>query len=36
MDGHGPGMPVHYDLHVWLFKKNPRGMFAEFNPRVAC
>ena len=36
MDGHGPGMPVHYDLHVWLFKKNPRGMFAEFNPRVGC
>jgi len=31
MAGHGPGMPVHYDLHVW-FVDNPSGQFADFNP----
>jgi hypothetical protein len=29
-------MPEHYDLHVWLWKHNPEGMFAQFNPRVSC
>ena len=36
MEGHEPGMPVHYDLHAWLFKRNPDGRFAQFNPRVSC
>lgn len=36
MPGHGPGMPVHYDLHVWVWSWNPSGMFAEWNPRVTC
>ncbi len=36
MPGHEPGMPVHYDLHVWLWKHNPNGMFAPFNPAVSC
>ena len=36
MEGHEPGMPVHYDLHAWLFKHNPDGRFASFNPRVHC
>jgi len=36
MEGHAPGMPVHYDLHVWLFANNPAGMFAPFNPRLTC
>ncbi len=36
MEGHGGGMPKHYDLHAWLFKRNPDGMFAAFNPRVRC
>lgn len=36
MLGHGPGQPVHYDLHVWLWKHNPSGMFAQWNPRVHC
>ncbi|MER7514882.1 hypothetical protein [Streptomyces sp. NPDC126499] len=26
----------HYSLHAWIFKKNPRGVFAPFNPRVHC
>lgn len=36
MPGHGPGMPTHYDLHVWLWKHNPSGMFAPWNPAVIC
>ena len=36
MAGHGPGMPVHYDLHVWLYEANPRGVFEPWNPRVSC
>jgi hypothetical protein len=26
----------HYDLHVWLYRDNPKGMFAQFNPNVSC
>ena len=26
----------HYDRHVWLFRDNPTGMFAQFNPKVTC
>jgi hypothetical protein len=36
MLGHTPGMPIHYDLHVWLFRPNPAGMFAAWNPTVHC
>lgn len=36
MLGHEPGMPIHYDLHVWLFKANPAGVFAPWNPAVSC
>ncbi len=36
MPGHGPGMPIHYDLHVWVWRPNPSGTFAEWNPRVTC
>jgi hypothetical protein len=36
MPGHEPGMPVHYDLHVWLFKANPAGVFAPWNPSISC
>ena len=34
--GHAPGMPIHYDLHVWLHKRNPTGIFAQWNPDVRC
>lgn len=28
---------VHvWGLHVWLFERNPAGMFADWNPRVSC
>ena len=23
-------------LHVWIWKENPRGIFADWNPRVSC
>ncbi|MFE2532926.1 hypothetical protein [Streptomyces sp. NPDC059371] len=36
MPGHYPGMPIHYDLHVWLWKQNPSGLFDRWNPRVKC
>jgi len=39
MEGHHPLMPHelrHYDLHVWLWKKNPEGLFAPTNPDVKC
>lgn len=36
MLGHAPGMPIHFDLHVWLQKRNPSGTFAQWNPDVRC
>jgi hypothetical protein len=39
MEGHHPLMPAmmhHYDLHVWLWKPNPAGMFSPTNPAVTC
>ena len=39
MAGHEPLMREslhHYDLHVWLFKANPKGMFSPINPSVSC
>ena len=29
-------VPPHYDLHVWLYRENPDGMLAAFNPDVSC
>lgn len=39
MDGHEPIMPAslkHYDLHVWFWKNNPKGMFTSTNSAVKC
>jgi hypothetical protein len=39
MEGHEPLIPQgfhHYDLHAWLFKDNPLGMFSPTNPNVTC
>lgn len=30
------GLPDHYELHVWLWRNNPLGMFESFNPKVSC
>ncbi|HET7816307.1 MAG TPA: hypothetical protein VFK58_01850 [Sphingomicrobium sp.] len=26
----------HYELHLWVFRDNPKGMYAPFNPAVTC
>lgn len=39
MEGHHPLMPAglhHYDLHVWLWKANPAGVFSPTNPALKC
>ncbi|MEO6446543.1 MAG: hypothetical protein ABIZ91_00205 [Gemmatimonadaceae bacterium] len=39
MEGHKPLMPTelhHYDLHVWLWKNNPAGVFSPTNPAIKC
>lgn len=29
-------LPAFYQIHVWLWKHNPSGLFADHNPRVSC
>ena len=36
MAGHEEGMPWHYDQHVWVWRHNPNGTFAPFNPALSC
>jgi hypothetical protein len=39
MEGHEPLLPQslhHYDLHVWLWRANPQGLFSPTNPEVRC
>ena len=26
----------HYDRHIWLYRDNPNGIFAQFNPNATC
>ena len=26
----------HFDRHVWLYRANPNGVFAPYNPAVSC
>ena len=33
-DAHGHA--DHYELHLWLWRHNPLGMFAPWNPKVSC
>jgi hypothetical protein len=30
------GLGPFYELHVWAWKANPRGAFADMNPNVSC
>jgi hypothetical protein len=30
------GLPPFYELHVWAWKDNPKGAFADMNPEVSC
>jgi len=36
MPGHFPGMPVHYDLHAYVWDPNPAGPFATWNEHIDC
>ena len=36
MEGHEPGMPVHYDLHAWVYRDNPAGELSPWNPTITC
>lgn len=29
-------LPFNWALHVWAWKNNPNGLFADWNPRVTC
>lgn len=26
----------NHQLHVWIWRPNPNGIFAKFNPQVTC
>ena len=28
--------PAYYELHVWAWKRNPNGIFSDWNPAVSC
>lgn len=30
------GLPAFYELHVWAWRDNPGGTFADWNARVTC
>lgn len=30
------GLPPFYELHAWIWKHNPSGMFNDWNPLVSC
>jgi len=30
------GLPAFYELHAWVWKHNPSGMFEDWNPKVSC
>ena len=30
------GLPAFWELHAWVWKSNPNGMFDDWNPKVTC
>jgi len=34
--GNRYGLPAFYELHAWIWKHNPSGMFEDWNPNVSC
>ena len=34
--GNRYGLDPFYELHAWVWKHNPRGMFDDWNPKVSC
>jgi hypothetical protein len=34
--GNRYGLPDFYELHAWIWRPNPRGMFDDWNSSVSC
>ena len=34
--GNRYGVPAFFQLHAWVWKPNPAGVFKDFNPRASC
>lgn len=34
--GNRYGLPDFYELHAWIWRPNPRGMFDDWNSKVSC
>jgi hypothetical protein len=34
--GNRYGLPAFYQLHLWLWRPNPSGLFNDWNPKVSC
>ena len=34
--GNRYGLPDFYELHAWIWRNNPAGMFEDWNPKVTC
>ena len=34
--GNRYGLPDFYELHAWIWRPNPSGMFENWNPKVTC
>jgi hypothetical protein len=30
------GIPAFYEIHIWAWRNNPDGTYADWNPRVTC
>ncbi|GAA2170189.1 hypothetical protein [Pedococcus bigeumensis] len=30
------GLPAFWELHLWVWNENPRGIFDDWNPKVSC
>ncbi len=34
--GNRYGLPDFYEIHAWIWRPNPRGMFDDWNSKVSC
>ena len=34
--GNRYGLPDFYELHAWIWRPNPSGIFKDWNPKVTC
>jgi hypothetical protein len=34
--GNRYGLPAFYELHAWIWRPNPSGIFNDWNPKVSC